>query len=277
VPVAAPATIVVGSVADLRLASYEDRPLAGRTVVVTRAPDQAGALVDALEAAGAAVVRFPTRATAPPEDGGAALRRAVARRGGLGWVVVASPSAVGALFTALRDARDLAGARIAAVGPGTAAALAGHGVVADLVGEAEPGEGAAAALLARFPRPEADAGRVLLPQAAGGRAELGAGLAELGWEVEMVEAYRSVVPPADPVVLEQLAVVDAAVFASPSALDGFLEVAGTDRLPPVVVTIGPTTSAAARRRTVVVSAEAAAPDAEAIVAAVRAALAPGRP
>lgn len=275
VPAASPATIVVGAVAGLRLASYEDRPLAGRTVVVTRAPEQSAGLVAALEAAGAAVVALPTRATAPPVDGGAGLRAAAAGLGGAAWVVLASPNAVEALFGAVRDARDLAGVQVAAVGPGTAAALAARGVAADLVAEPGAGRSASAALLDRFPScasPGTGRSRVVLPRAAGGREELAEGLRRLGWDVEVVDAYRSVVPPADPDVLGRLGEADAVCFASPSALEGFLEVVGRDRLPAVVVTIGPTTSAAAARRGVAVAAEASAPDADGIVAALQAAL-----
>lgn len=273
VPVRSPATIVVGEVAGLRLASYEDRPLAGRTVVVTREPGRAGTLVDRLAAAGAAVVALATRATAPAADGGAALRAATRSLGGTEWVVLASTTAVEALFAELHDARDLAGVRVAAVGSATAAALAAHGVTADLVGTPGRGRGAAEALLERFPAPSGPGPkRVLVPRAAGGRPELLEGLTRLGWQARAVEAYRSVVPAADPETLERAAAADAVVFASPSAVEGYCELAGAARLPPSVVTIGPTTSAAVRARGVAVAAEAASPDPDALVAALEAAL-----
>ena len=267
-PVASPATIVVGAVAGLRLAGYEDRPLAGRTVVVTRAADQAGALAAALGEAGAAVHLLATRATAGAADGGAALRAALRRAADFSWVVVASPNAVAALFAELRDARALGGLQVAAAGPGTAAALAVRGVRADLVGEPGEGRGAAAALVGRFPR-HAGPGPVgvLLPRAAGGRPELAGGLAALGWRVEAVDAYRSVPATADPASLAALERADAVCFASPSAVEGYLAMAGAGRLPPVVVTIGPTTTAAAARLGIAVTAEAATPDDGAVVAA----------
>lgn len=275
--VAAPATIVVGAVADLRLAGYEDRPLAGKRVVVTRAPGQAGALGNALEEAGAVVIALPTRVTAAPADDGAALRAALGRAGSFAWMVLASPNAVAAVFSVLRDARGLSGLLVAAVGPGTAAALASRGVLADLVAEPEPGQGAAAALLGRFPSPHGAPSAVLLPRAAGGREELAEGLARLGWTVEAVEAYRSVVPPPDPAALAGLGGADAVCFASPSAVEGFVALAGREALPPVVVTIGPTTSAAAGRLGITVHAEAGAPEPAAIVAALQAALVRHRP
>lgn len=192
--------------------------------------------------------------------------------------MLASPTAVEALFGALRDARDLAGVSVAAVGPATAAALAAHGVVADLVGEPGGGKGAAAALVARFPEcPAGGTGRVLLPRSASGRDELVEGLAALGWRAEAVEAYRSVVPAAEPAALERCRGADAVVFASPSAVDGLLALAGTAGLPKLVVTIGPTTSAAARAGGLEVAAEASSPDPGGLVAALEAAIGAGRP
>lgn len=271
--VRAPATIVVGAVAGLRLASYEDRPLAGRRIVVTRETAQAGRLGALLAEAGAAVVELATRRTLAPADGGAALAEAAGRMDRYAWVALASANAVEALWKAVRDARDLAGPRLAAVGPATAGALAAHGLVADLVAEPAPGEGAAAALLACFPPPGGPAEKpVLLPRAAGGREELGDGLARLGWVVEVVEAYRSVVPPADEALLGSLPGADAVLFASPSAVEGFLALAGPERLPPAVVTIGPTTSAAARALGIEIAAEAATPSPEGLLDALEAVL-----
>jgi len=273
--VEAPATIVVGAVAGLRLASYESRPLAGLTVVVTRAPEEAGEVAGLLAERGAAVVCLPARQTAAPADGGAALADAIGRLGSFAWVVLASPRAVEALWGGLRDARDLAGSKLAAAGMATARALFARGLRADLVAEPGSGEGAAAALLSHFPAPATlHRTAVLLPRAAGGGNQLAKGLAELGWTVEAVEAYRSVVPPADRSVLAAVNGADAVLFASPSAVTGFLQLAGTETIPQVVVTIGPTTSAAARAAGLEVAGEARRPGAQGLVDALVAAVRP---
>ncbi len=256
---ASPALIVVGAVAGLALASYEDRPLAGWRVVVTRpAGEQSAALAGALAAAGARPIELPVIEIAPPADGGAALAAAARRLGEFDWVVLTSANAVAPLFDQLHDARDLASARVAAIGTATAAALAERGVAADLV----PPHYVAESLLEAFPpaAPPAAAGAarhvVLLPRAAGAREVLPDGLRRLGYDVEVVEAYRTLHPPLSDRQLDQLATADAVTFTSSSTVRGFLALAGPERLPPVVVSIGPVTSATARQLDVHVDAEA---------------------
>ncbi len=160
-PVEPPATIVVGEVAGLDLRWFEARPLFGRRVVVTRPPEQASGLSDPLAELGAEPIEVPTIALAEPADGGAALRAAAATltSGGYDWVVFTSGRAVERFLPLLRDARAFGSAGIAAIGPGTAASLAGRNLVADLV----PPEYVAESLVEAFP---AGRGRVLLPRAA---------------------------------------------------------------------------------------------------------------
>ena len=144
-----PCTIVVGPVAAERLDWFERRPLLGRRVVVTRARDQAGELADRLRLAGADVVEVPTIELAEPSDGGSGLRDVVRRVDGFDWVVLTSPNGARRFTSLLRDGRDLAGVRLAAIGPGTAAALAEAHLVADLVPERYVAE----SLLEAFPDP----------------------------------------------------------------------------------------------------------------------------
>ncbi|HEX3394071.1 MAG TPA: uroporphyrinogen-III C-methyltransferase, partial [Acidimicrobiales bacterium] len=158
-----PVTLVIGAVASLELGWFETRPLFGRRVVVTRARAQSSGLVDALRRAGADIVSLPTIEIAAPADGGEALAAAAARVRDYDWVAFTSANAVEALFAHLADARALGETGVAAVGTATAAALATHGVVADLV----PGRAMAEALADAFPMASGcPAGRVLLPQAA---------------------------------------------------------------------------------------------------------------
>ena len=269
-----PVTLVIGSVAALDLRWFEDRPLLGRRVVVCRARDQALGLVERLRRVGAEAVEVPTIEIAGPPDGGASLRAAVADVGAFDWVAFTSVNAVDRVFAAVRDARALGGVRVAAVGPGTAAALAARGVLADLV----PERSVAESLVEAFPDPPdpdpdgARSGRVLLPQAAAARPVLAEGLAARGWRVEVVPAYSTV--PADPApdVLAAAAKADAIAFTSASTVDNYLDVAGREAVPPVVVCIGPVTADTARRRGLTVSAVAAHHTLDGLVEAVRDAL-----
>jgi uroporphyrinogen III methyltransferase/synthase len=235
----APSVIVIGAVAALDLGWFEHRPLFGRRIVVTRAREQASELVDALRALGAETVELPVIDIADPVDGGAALRDAAARVHEYDWVVFTSANAVSRFVPLLRDARAFGAARIAAIGPGTADALRGHTLEPDLV----PERFVAESLLDAFP---AGPGWVLLPRAAVARDVLPDGLAAGGWDVDVVEAYRTVVGTPDAGALERVADADAVTFTSSSTVTNFVEVAGVERVPKVVACIGPVTADTAR-------------------------------
>jgi uroporphyrinogen III methyltransferase/synthase len=257
-----PATIVVGSVARLALASYEDRPLAGRRIVVTRAAAPRTPFEQMLNDAGAEVRAFPTIAITDPADGGAALEKAAGAASGYDWIIFSSETAVDRFFAALRDVRSIGSARVAAIGSATAASLRTHGIVADLV----PLRYVDEALLEAFVAPNGE-GRVLLPRAAVARDVLPDGLRALGWHVDIVETYRTVHPAPDPAALDALTGADAVTFLSSSAVHGFLMLAGADRLPPVVASIGPVTSATLREAGIDVTVEAIEHTAAGLVAA----------
>jgi uroporphyrinogen III methyltransferase/synthase len=235
-----PVTLVIGKVAALDLRWFESRPLFGRKVVVTRARAQASNLVARLAALGAEVVELPTIEISDPADGGEALRTAAARAATYDWVVFTSVNAVERLWSGVRDARAFGFAAVAAIGPGTAAALATRGVVADL----QPETAVAEALVEAFP-PPSGAGRVLLPQAAGARPVLADGLRARGWLVDVVEAYRTVTARPTDEALASAAKADAVAFTSSSTVTSWLALAGAERLPPVVACIGPVTAATA--------------------------------
>ena len=243
--VASPAVLVIGAVAGLDLSWYERRPLFGWRVVVTRSRDQASALSAKLVAAGADVIELPTIAIVDPSDGGAALRDACARLATYDWVVFTSTNTVERVLAHLHDARAFGTARVAAVGDATAAALWRAGVVADLV----PPRFVAEALVDELPD---GPGRVLVPAAADARAVLADGLRAKGWTVDQVEAYRTVTPPSVDGALDAHAVT----FTSSSTVTGFLAVAGADRLPPIVASIGPVTSETCRANGIEVTVEA---------------------
>ncbi len=249
---AAPATIVIGRVAGLDLRWFESRPLFGKRVVVTRARAQASELVAQLRRLGAEPVEFPVIEVAGPADGGSALAAAVDRLSSYDWLVVTSANGARRFMDSLRDARDLAGVRVAAIGPGTADVLASANIQADLV----PDRFVAERLLEAFPAPPSGGGRVLLARAAVARDVLPDGLRAAGWGVDVVEAYRTVAVPVTPEGRAAVAGADAITFTSSSTVDRFIEAVGADAVPPVVASIGPITSDTARRHGLVVDVEA---------------------
>jgi uroporphyrinogen III methyltransferase/synthase len=228
--VTSPATIVIGAVAALDLTWFEARPLFGRRVVVTRAREQASELRRRLEELGAEVLEVPTIAIAPIGRLGL-----IDRLGEADWLVLASPNAVAAVAADLHDARDLATTRVAAIGPGTAEALAAFGVRADLVPERNVAEG----LVEVFPP---GPGRVLLPQAADARPVLAEGLAAKGWAVEVVIAYETLAATIDEAIADDVASADAITFTSSSTVTNFVAGAGLEHLPACVIAIGPVTA-----------------------------------
>ncbi|HKH89071.1 MAG TPA: uroporphyrinogen-III synthase, partial [Acidimicrobiales bacterium] len=168
-----------------------------------------------------------------------------------------STNAVGRLMAEVRDARSFGSAKVAAIGDGTARALAEQGVIADLV----PGRFVAEALAEAFPEPSARASpgqkeRVLLPRAAVARDVLPEALAAKGFGVDVVEAYRTVRPAVTPAMLESVGSADAVMFSSSSTVTGWIELLGIERLPPVVACIGPITAATARDAGIDVTVEA---------------------
>jgi uroporphyrinogen III methyltransferase/synthase len=249
-PVESPATMVIGAVAGLDLRWYEDRPLFGRTVVVTRAREQASDLVERLRDLGANTVELPVIEIGPAADGGAELVRAAEQVAGFDWLAFTSANAVERFFAALdglgSDTRVLGPVRVAAIGPGTAAALECRGVRADLV----PGRFIAEAVVDAFPT---GPGRVLLPRAAVARDALPEGLAAKGWSVEVVEAYRTRLGHPSSTALAAAASADALTFTSSSTVTNYLEVAGDAPVPPVVACIGPITADTARAAGLTVS------------------------
>jgi uroporphyrinogen III methyltransferase / synthase len=234
-----------------------DTTLQGLTVVVTRTRAQASALVRLLEDRGARALEVPVIEVVDATDGGRALASAVGRlaAGGQAWVVVGSPNSAERLLQDLAG-RPLGGTQVAAIGPSTARVLTDAGVHVDLV----PPEAVAESLVAAFPSPpsDPDANRqVLLPQAAVARDVLADGLTAAGWEVEVVEAYRTVPANVAPGMLDDVAAADVITFTSSSTVEHFCDGLGVDRVPAIVACIGPITSATARARGLTVDVEAA--------------------
>jgi uroporphyrinogen III methyltransferase / synthase len=247
-----PAVIVVGPVAALGspgVPGLAPGHLAGRSVVVTRSGSRVRGLIEAVQREGAEAVEVPLTAQTEPHDGGAALRTAATEVGSFRWVVFTSVNAVSRFMGGLRDARALGATLVAAVGPATADALRSAGVEPDLV----PTEHSASGLTAAFPLhdPTSPGNRVLFPCADRAPSTVPDALVEKGWEVERVEAYRTVaLPPPRRPLMQRVARADAVVFTAASSVEAFSALRGPDgaplRVPPLVVCIGPTTAESAR-------------------------------
>jgi uroporphyrinogen III methyltransferase/synthase len=228
--VRAPAITVIGDVAALELLA--DGPLAGRTIAVTRARPQASALADRLRGLGATVIEAPAIRIEPIDADLPAI-------GDYDLLCLTSPNGVRRLFEIVADARSLAGPRVAAIGPGTAAALRERGVVADVVPERSVAEGLVAALEGIAVR------RALLVRGEEGRDVLPDALRERGASVDIAAVYRTVPVALSPEQRDAALAADDLVFASASAARAFHAAAGT-LAGPRLVSIGPATSAAIR-------------------------------
>jgi len=234
----APAITLVGPVANLReqIAWLERRPLHGRTIAVTRARPQASALAARLRELGAAVIEAPAIRTQP-------LDAELPDLAAYDLLCVTSPNGAHALFERLaaagRDARALAGATVAAIGQGTARALAEHGIRADVVPERAVAEGLVEALEG------ATVTRALVVRAREGRDVLPDALRERGAAVDVLALYETVAEPLDAGTASAAAHADYVTFTSASTVRYFLAAAGAlDG--PRIASIGPATSAALR-------------------------------
>ncbi len=238
----APAIAVFGPVAALRerLRWFELRPLCGRTVAVTRARAQSSALAARLRELGAEVVEAPAIRIVPIDGPAPDLGR-------YDLLCVTSPNGVRLLFERLeregRDARALAGLRVAAIGPGTARALREHGVSADLVPERFVAEGLVEALA------DIPVQRALIARATQARDVLPDALRERGAEVDVLALYETVAEPLDRTQCDAVRAADYVTFTSSSTVSYLLDALGGelgDR--PRIVSIGPVTSDTLRER-----------------------------
>ena len=227
-----PALIVVGEVVALRekLRWFESLPLAGKRILITRAREQASALAQLLEAAGAEVVEFPTIAFEPPESW-EPLDGAIRRLEEYGWVLFTSANGVRyfreRLQGAGKDCRALAGKTVCAIGPATATALQSLGIRADLV----PAEFRAEALVEAIGARDIAGARMLLVRAAEAREVLPEELTRRGARIDVVAAYRTVRAGGDVEAVRTLlreGKVQIATFASSSTVKHFAALLGPE-------------------------------------------------
>lgn len=246
------------------------RPLAGTTIVVTRAADRAEQLVGPLEALGAEVLTYSATRIVPRDI--EALRRAACELARYDWVIFTSATSVALLFDATEacgiEAGQWAHTRIAAVGSATAAAVRARGAAPTLV----PEQFVAEALLQAFrDRGDLVGATMLFPAAAGARPELADGLRTLGARVDRIDAYESVATDED--VAGVRAALDAGrvqvvTLTAKSAVDAWVAAMAPSHALADVVSIGPITTLAAHAAGLRVGAEAMPSTMEGLVAAV---------
>ena len=271
--ISTPAITVIGWSVVLRdeLSWFEKRPLFGRRIVVTRSTQQAQALTEKLRELGADVIEMPATQIARLDL--APLREAISELSQYQWLILTSQNAVSIFWEQLlgegRDARALAGLKVAAVGPATAGTLLEHGVAVDVVPQRFVAEGL---LEMMRERDDVASKRILYVTGEGSREVLPQGLREIGAEVNVIAAYRSI---ADGQGAERLAraieagKLDLATFTSGSAVRGYVDAIGEDLAAQVpAASIGPQTSDALREAGIEVKAEAKESTLDGLVSAV---------
>jgi uroporphyrinogen III methyltransferase/synthase len=250
-----PAVTIIGDVVNWRskLQWWDNRPLFGKSVLVTRAREQSSGLIDLLIKEGAVPIEFPAIRITEPSDGYASLDSALLSVNKYDWVIFTSVNSVAVVASRLkaigRDARSFAGLKIAAVGQTTADALAGFGLTADFVPTKFTGEEVAAAF------PEDPSGKkVLIPRAKDGNNALPSILTERGALVTLATAYETTIDSSlAPLISTKLSQqeVDVITFTSSSTVKNFISAIGQDTNSlgsALIACIGPSTAQTAREQ-----------------------------
>jgi uroporphyrinogen III methyltransferase/synthase len=271
---AAPAIAVFGDVVTLReeLNWFEDRPLSGKRIVVTRTRVQAGVLSEQLRGLGADVIELPTIRIEPPTDL-RAFAELVQDAHGYDWIVFTSVNGVNSFFDLFYklydDAREIGGARIAAIGPATAQRIKDFRMHVDL----QPEEFVAESLAREFKKQGGVENlRILIARAEKARDLLPKELSALGAIVDEGFAYRTVPETRDDIgarrrLLEEGA--DLITFTSSSTVENFLALGLPWPAKMRVASIGPITSKTAREGGLEVAIEARRHDIPGLVEAIR--------
>ena len=261
--VRAPAITVIGAVAGLagELAWLPAGPLSGLSVAVTRARTQSSVLAARLAQLGARTVQAPVIQTLALPGDAPVLD-------GYDLICLTSPVGVAELFERLlasgRDARALAGTRVAAIGPGTANALRARGVLADVVPERAVAEGLVEELASIAPPVR----RALIARGSAGRDLLPDALRARGADVDVLALYETVAQPLSARALADARAADYVTFTSSSTVRFFLQATGGDAaLSPAtrIASIGPATSAALREHGLAPDLEAQRHDVEGLI------------
>ncbi len=250
-----PAVTIIGDVVRLRdqLRWFDNRPLSGRRIVVTRAAEQASDFSALLAQYGAQVCECPTIKLIEPESW-AELDSAINSLNKFSWLIFTSVNSVRFFFTRLadlnRDTRSLGQTMICAVGPKTAESLASHGIIPDLV----PVDYKAEGVVAAFNKLDISGKHILFPRADRARDVIPSALENMGADVSAPIAYRNILPnricPETILALEKRS-IDCITFTSSSTVTNLCQLLGVDLLADMlkgvaVASIGPITSATCR-------------------------------
>ena len=247
---AAPAIVVVGHVVGERenIRWFDNGPLFGQRVLVTRPAAQSDDFAAQLWELGAEPLLAPTIAIGPPDNRDAA-RAAVERARSYAWIVFTSRNGVDAFFDYLlemgRDARAFGDAKVAAIGPKTAEALLAHGIRVDLMPAKFINESVASDLISQSKSGDS----ILLFRAGEAREVLPETLRNGNRVVDDIAGYQTTIAH-DPLIAEHAANATIFTFASASAVNGFVaNVPEADTLTrgKIVACIGPVTAEAARK------------------------------
>ncbi len=251
---------------------FEGRPLAGKRIVVTRTRTQAGVLSNQLRALGADVIELPTIRIEPPSDL-RAFAELVQDAHAYDWIVFTSPNGVNAFFELFYklydDAREIGGARIAAIGPATAQRIRDFHLQVDL----QPDEYVAEAVVREFKKQGGIENlRILLARAEKARDVLPRELSAMGAIVDEGFAYRTVPETRDENGARRRLAEEGAdmiTFTSSSTVENFIALGLPWPAGMQVASIGPVTSKTARDLGLKVDVEARRHDIPGLVEAIR--------
>jgi uroporphyrinogen III methyltransferase / synthase len=252
----APAITVVGEVVRLRekLKWFENRPLFGKRIIITRPREQAEEFKSQLTELGAEVIAFPTIEIRDPSswDG---LDEAICHMDRYQWLIFTSVNGVKNFFArfrfAQRDIRDLKGVRISTIGPATERAVRALNLHVEVIPEEFKAEGLVESLRGRVMK----GARVLIPRAKVARDVLPQELRNQGAQVDVVEAYQTIIPKANRGSFEQILAerfVDMIVFTSSATVSNLAELVQPASLRDLlhgtaIACIGPITAERARK------------------------------
>jgi uroporphyrinogen III methyltransferase/synthase len=249
-----PAVIVVGDVVGLRdkLRWFDNLPLFGKRILVTRARKQASTLSRLLLEHGAQPVEMPVIEiqALPATD---ELDQAITHLDSYQWIVFTSVNGVEVFFQRLAalnlDARCLKGIKIGAIGPATARVITTYDLLPDYVPDVYTGEG----FLAGIKDQGIASSRFLLPRAEIADTELTEGISHLGAEVHEIAIYRTILPNEDCSEGRQMLLsgeIDMVTFTSSSTINNLLDLLGNESssiMKARVACIGPKTAATAEK------------------------------
>lgn len=222
-----PAIIVVGKVCTLadKFAWYEELPLAGWKVLVTRPKNMISKTAAALREKGAEVLELPAIRTEALEDN-TLIREALDRIGDYQWLVFTSPTGVDVFFREMqdygKDIRALGMIKAAAIGEGTRKKLAERGILADLMPEVYDGDSLGEALAAVLEGTE----KVLIPRAEKGNENLVKLIEKTGAQADDIPTYHTIYESSaliDEKKELESGSIDCVVFTSASTVRGFVE------------------------------------------------------